>query len=36
VEKWADCVEADNRYTQGLVHPTKLDTVEAWADQCRQ
>ena len=34
VEKWNDCIEADNRYTQGVVRPDKHDEVEAWADQC--
>ena len=34
VEKWPACVEATNRYELGKAHPTKVDTVFAWADLC--
>jgi len=34
VEKWAGCLEADNRYAFGKAHPVKVDEVEAWADTC--
>ena len=32
VEKWAGCVEADNRYEFGSAHPDKLDSVHMWND----
>jgi alpha-glucosidase len=34
VEKYPACVEAENRYELGKAHPTKVDTVWAWADMC--
>ncbi len=34
VEKYPGCVEAKNRYAQGVANPVKQDTVWAWADQC--
>lgn len=34
VEKYPGCVEAENRYELGKAHPTKEDTVWAWADMC--
>jgi len=32
VEKWAVCLEADDRYDFGAAHPDKVDTVTLWAD----
>ena len=34
VEKWPGCVEATNRYAFGAAHPTKVDVIAQWADQC--
>jgi alpha-glucosidase len=34
VEKWPDCLEADNRYHFGKAWPVKEDTVSLWADLC--
>ena len=34
VEKWAGCLESDNRYTFGAAQPVKVDAVAEWADLC--
>jgi len=35
VEKWSDCLEADNRYAFGRAWPVKEDDVQLWADTCQ-
>ena len=34
VEKWAGCLEAENRYAFGRAWPIKEDAVQLWADDC--
>ena len=34
VEKWPGCLEATDRYGFGAAHPTRVESVAAWADRC--